>query len=396
MDKPRFGSEVDAEYRPMVQEHLHSRAKLHDLMLSKVKGLRPLFFLTVIVPTLIASLYFGFFASDVYISESRFVVRSPDKPSATGLGILLKSTGFGNAGDEIFAAQDYVVSRDALSALNRDKAFAHAYDDDGISIFDRFNSLGSGNTFEDLYKYYQKKVKVEHDTNSSITTLTVRAYTPHDARRFNERLLEMAEATVNKLNIRGRQDLILFAQAEVDDAKAKARDAALALSVYRNREGVVDPEKQAAVQLQMISKLQDELIATKTQLAQLSLFTPENPQIEVLEVKVKGLSSEIEEQLGKVAGNRKSLSSTAAQYQRLSLEAQFADKNLASAMASLEEAKNEARRKQAYVERIVQPNTPDEALEPRRVRGVVATLALGLVAWGVLTILIAGIREHRD
>jgi capsular polysaccharide transport system permease protein len=146
----------------------------------------------------------------------------------------------------------------------------------------------------------------------------------------------------------------------------------------------------------MISKIQDELIVTKTQLRELRKFAPQNPQIEVLDTRAAELSGEIDEQLGKVAGDRKSLSSTAAQYQRLALESQFADKNLAGALASLQDARNEAQRKQAYVERIVQPNTPDDALEPRRWRGILAALAMGLVAWGVLTMLLTGIREHRD
>lgn len=395
MDSPRIGSEVDTDYRRAVDGIAIPNSAFHTAV-SLAKRLSSLFWITVIIPTAIAILYFGLFASDVYISESRFVVRSPDKPATTGLGVLLKSTGFSAGSDEIFAAQDYVVSRDALEALNQKQAFERAYADDHISIFDRFNSLGSGDTFEDLYKYYQKKVRVDHDTTSSITTLTVRAYTPQDARRFNEQLLEMAEATVNKLNTRGRDDLVRFSQAEVEDAKAKARTAALALSAYRNREGVVDPEKQAAVQLQMISKIQDELIATKTQLRELRKFAPKNPQTEVLDTRAQELASEIDEQLGMVAGDQKSLSSTAAQYQRLALESQFADKQLAVSMASLEDAKNEARRKQAYVERIVQPNLPDEAMEPRRVRGIFATLVLGLLAWGVLSILMAGVREHRD
>lgn len=396
MDSPRIGSEVDIGYQRQSAQDAGVAAAIRKTVFSKLKSLSALFWITVVIPTIIAILYLGLFASDVYISESRFVVRSPDKPATTGLGVLLKSTGFSTGSDEIFAAQDYVVSRDALEALNRNSAFERAYADPQISIFDRFNSLGSGNTFEALYKYYQKKVKVDHDTTSSITSLTVRAYSPEDAHHFNERLLERAEATVNKLNARGRQDLVRLAQTEVDAAKEKARAAALALSSYRNREGVIDPEKQAAVQLQMISKIQDELIATKTQLSELRKFAPANPQIEVLDTRAQELAGEIDEQLGNVAGGRKSLSSTAAQYQRLALESQFADKQLAASMASLEEAKNEAQRKQAYVERIVQPNLPDEAVEPRRVRGVLATLALGLVAWGILSMLLAGVREHRD
>jgi capsular polysaccharide transport system permease protein len=370
------------------------RKQMTETIVNRIKKLDRIFLITVVIPTLIAIFYYGLFASDVYISESRFVVRSPDKPAATGLGVLLKSTGFNNGGDEIYAAQDYVLSRDALTALNKGNDFANAYGNGAISVFDRFNAMGTSGSFEDLFKYYQKKVAVQHESTSSITTLSVRAYTPQDAKRFNERLLEMAESTVNRLNERGRQDLIRYAAAEVEDAKGKARMAGLALSVYRNREGVVDPEKQATVQLQMISKLQDEMIVTKTQLLQLRTFTPKNPQIEVLETRVRGLTREIDEQLGKVAGDRKSLSSTAAQYQRLALESQFADKQLAGAMASLQEAQNEARRKQAYVERIVQPNLPDDSLEPRRLRGVFATFALGLVAWLLAKMLFAGVREH--
>jgi len=367
-----------------------------NVKISKIKSGGPLFWITVIIPTALSILYFGLFASKVYISESQFVVRSPDKPSMSGLGLLLKSSGFANAGDEIYAAQNYVLSRDALLALNVNQEFAKAYGNSSISLFDRYNASGFDGSFEDLYRYYGKKVDVQHDTSSSIVTLTVRAYTARDAQRFNERLLEMAEATVNKLNTRGRQDLIRFAQAEVDEAKQKAQDAALALSAYRNRQGVVDPEKQAAVQLQMISKLQDELIATRTQLRELRAFAPRNSQIDVLETRAKGLAAAIEEQTAEVAGNSRSLSAQGPEYQRLLLNNQFAEKQLASAMASLEEARNEARRKQAYVERIVEPNEPDDALEPRRFRGVFSTLVLGLAAWGILSMLIAGMLEHKD
>ena len=353
-----------------------------------------LFLLTVVVPTTLAVLYFGLFASGVYVSESRFIVRSPDKPATSGLGVLLKSAGFSTAGDEIFAAHEFVQSRDALKDLNRNGAVVRAFGNSGISIFDRFNPFGQSGTFEDLYNYYRRKVRVQYGATSSITTLTVRAYSPQDAERFNRQLLERSEELVNRLNNRGRTDLVQFATQEVVEAKIAAREAALSLARFRNDRGIIDPEKQATLQLQMVSKLQDELIGARTQLQQLRAMAPENPQIPILEVRISSLSREIDEQLGLVAGNRRSLSATAAQYQRLELEREFADRRLAAAMNSLEEARNDARRKQAYVERIVQPSLPDEAEEPKRLRGILATLLLGLAAWAILKMLLAGIREH--
>ena len=372
-------------------------SKVQEIDTSKIKifsKVDRLFMLAVVLPTALAVLYFGLFASDVYVSESSFVVRSPDKPAASGLGVLLKSAGFSNAGDEIFAAHEFVKSRDALKDLNRNNAVARAYGSSSVSIFDRFNPLGINGTFEDLYDYYRGKVRVDYATSSSITTLTVRAFTPRDAQRFNRELLEQSEEVVNRLNSRGRTDLVQYATQEVVEAKIAAREAALALARFRNSSGIVDPEKQATMQLQMVSKLQDELIGARTQLQQLRAMAPENPQIPILETRISSLSREIDEQLGLVAGNRRSLSATAAQYQRLELEREFADRRLAAAMNSLEEARNDARRKQAYVERIAQPSLPDEAQEPRRLRGIFATFVLGLVAWAILTMLIAGIREH--
>jgi capsular polysaccharide transport system permease protein len=353
-----------------------------------------LFLLTVAAPTLLATLYFGLFASNVYVSESQFVVRSPDKPATTGLGILLKSTGFSNSGDEVFVAQDYVRSRDALRALNRKAAVERAYADRGISIFDRFNPLGLNGSFEDLFDYYQKRVAVQYDTTSSIATLTVRAFKPEDAYRMNRQLLTLAEGVVNRLNERGRTDLVQFAEREVRDAQVEDRNAAVALASYRNGRGVVDPEEQAKAQLEMVSKLQDELIGARMQLLQLNQMAPENPQIPILKTRIAGLAHEIDVQMGRVAGDRKSLSASAVQYQRLELERQFAEKRLAAALTSFQEAQSEARRKQAYVERIVEANIPDEASEPRRLRGILATFVLGLVAWAILRMLLAGIREH--
>jgi capsular polysaccharide transport system permease protein len=356
----------------------------------------PLFLATVALPTLVAVIYYGALASDVYISESKFVVRSPDKPAVGGVGILLKTAGFSNAGEELRATQEFIRSRDALKGLNEKNYFRRAYSSDEISVFDRFGSFNFQPSFEDLYHYFQKKVSTRVDSVSSITTLTVKSYTAEDAQKINAQLLEMAEQTVNRLNQRGRRDLIETAMAEVNQAKAAAALSAGRLAQYRNRSGIVDPEKQAEVQLQMVSKLQDELIANRTQLAELRNYAPSNPQIPALRARIASLQEQINKEVGKVVGGRGSLAGEIVQYQTLVLEDQYAAKRLSASMAALQEAEAEARRKQAYVERIAQPSLPDEAAEPRRLRGILTVFLLGCVAWGIIALLVAGIREHQD
>ena len=355
-----------------------------------------LFLVTVAVPTVIATVYFGLIASDVYVSESRIVVRSPEKQVATGLGALLKGAGFSRAQDDSYTVRDYVLSRDALKEIDDALAVGKAFSSASVDRVSRFGGLDFDTSFEALHRYFQKKVDVQQDSASSITTLTVRAYAAQDAQNINQKLLELSEGLANRLNERGRQDLIRSAAVEVAEAEKKSKAAALALSAYRNAKGVVDPERQATVQLQQVAKLQDELIITKTQLAQLITFTPQNPQIQALEKRASILQAEMEVEITKVAGGERSLANQAAEFQRLALEREFADKQLASALASLEQARNEAQRKQVYIERIAQPSLPDSALEPRRLRSILATFLLGLVAWGILSMLLAGVREHQD
>lgn len=353
-----------------------------------------LFWLTVVLPTLIAIVYYGFIAADVYISESRFVVRSPERQTASPLGMLLKGTGFTRSQDDSYTVQDFILSRDAMRALDEKLNLRSAFGKG--DLFSRFPGLDWDDSFENMHRYYQKMVGVQLDPVSSIATVTVRAFSAEEAQKINQYLIEMSETLVNQLNERGRQDMIRFAANEVAEAEKKARDAALALARYRNEKGVIDPEKQSTIPLQQIAKLQDELIATKAQLAQLQMLTRDNPQIPVLKQRIQMLESEIELESARVAGSGRSLASKAAEFQRLALDKEFADKQLASALVSLEQARNEARRQQLYLERIAQPNLPDAAMEPRRLRNILAVFVLGLIAWGVLSMLIAGIREHQD
>lgn len=356
-----------------------------------------LFLFTVAVPTALAILYYGLIAADVYISESRFVVRSPERQTTSPLGLILKGAGISRAQDDAFVVQDYILSRDAMLTLEKELGIKSAYSSPNGDFVGRFPGLDWDDSLENFYRYYQKVVAVQLDASSSIATLTVRAFSAEQAQKINQRLLDHAEELVNRLNKRAQEDMIRFAENEVAKAEAKAQRAALALADYRNRKNVINPEQQAAIPLQQIAKLQEELITTQTQIAQLEQLARNNPQLPVLRRQAEMLRAEIERVSAGVAGSGdKSLASKAAEFQRLALEKEFADKMLASAMSSLELARNEAQRQQLYLERISAPNLPDAAMEPRRVRNILAVFLIGLVLWGVMLLTVAAVKEHVD
>jgi capsular polysaccharide transport system permease protein len=341
-------------------------------------------------------MYFGVLASDVYISESRIVVRSPGRAIPGVFGQILKSAGFANAGEEVDAIRTFILSRDAVRSLEQARLGRTAFTRPQASFFDRFAPMGLNDGFESLYRYYQKKVSVEYDSTTAIAVIRVQAFTPEDAQAINRHLLQSSENLVNAMNLRGRDDLLGNAEQEVADASALARQNSNRLAAFRKRSGVIDPEKQADVQVNLVSKLQAELIASETQLRQLQGIAPENPQIPSLKARIDQFRKQIDMTARGVAGSQRSLSSNAVQYSQLQLDQKIAQQRLANAYDALASYRTELLRKQAYVEEIAAPNRPDSAVEPRRLRGIVLTLFIGLVAFGILSMLLRSVLEHRD
>jgi capsular polysaccharide transport system permease protein len=368
---------------------------------SPVKRLRrhfnAAFMLIVCLPTLLAGIYYGAIASDVYISEARFVVKNPQRQSPSGLGALLQGTAFSRSQDDTYSVHDFVLSRDALKELNEKLNVRAAFSKQGIDFINRYpGPLTREDTFEALYRHYLKHVSIDYDTMSSISILRVRGYTAADARSVNDLLLQMGERLVNNLNIRSRQDLIHVAEQEVQLAEERAKSAAASLSVFRSARDVFDPAAQSGQQLLAVGRLREELLNAESQLGLVRQVSPNNPQLAGLASRVETLRQAIGAENARVLGRDGGLSSKSPAYDRLALEKTFADRQLASAMLALDTARSEAVRKQLYLERLVQPNLPDASFEPRRLRSVVMVFLVGLLVWGVYSLVVASVREHTE
>lgn len=386
-----------SEQAPVVTESAAQQPQKAVKKKGRLKKISPLLWVTVIVPTLISLVYFGVLASDRYTSQSSFVVRSPKSQSSlNGLGAILQGTGFSRAQDDIYTVQEYMRSRSALEKLRQGLPVREFYETKG-DIFSRFNGFGLRGEEEAFYQYYKDKVNINFDSVSGISTLNVTAFDAAESQKINAALLKQGEALINQLNDRARSDTVRYAEEVVRAAEERVQQTSQNLTDYRINNGVFDLKSQSEVQMGLVSKLQDELIVIQTQLDQVRAVTPENPQIPGLKAREQSLRKEIAQQLRGISGSGKgSLSNQAADYQRISLENQLAEQQLAAAMTSLESAKAEADRQQLYLEVISQPNRPDLAHEPNRLYNIVATFIIGLIVYGIASLLAASVREHKN
>lgn len=354
------------------------------------------FALFVLLPTLLATVYYGLIASDVYVSQSRFVIKAPGQktiPTST-LANLIQTSGFVGGEQETKEVLDYLRSRDALTDLQRQMDVRGRYENAGADFLSRFPQPFREASFENLYKYFLTMVSASTDSESGVAVLEVHAFRPEDARNINVRLLGLSEALVNKLNQRAETRAITEGEQRVAEAEARVRKARVALSAFRNQQELIDPTKQATGVLEISNKLVSEHAAMQAQLDLMERVAPANPSIPALRARISALGAEIAAQNARVMGSPTGIASKVGGYENLLAEQDFAQQTLTAASTSLEQARVEAQKQQFYLERVVDPNLPDTPLLPARLRNVLvvfgASLCLYLIGW----MLVVGILEH--
>lgn len=354
------------------------------------------FILFVIGPTLLAAVYFGLIASDVYVSESRFVIKSPDQKRSqmSTLANLVQTTGLSGGQEQTNEVLTFVRSRDALKGLEKNPGIRDQFSARDADILSRFPGLMADDSFESLFKYYGDMVDARYDSDAGTAIIKVRAFTPQDAYAINARLLDLSEGLVNRLNGRAQTKGIAEAQKQLELATERARAARIALTQYRNAKALIDPGKQAVGVLEISNTMIAERAALQAQLDQMQRLTPQNPSIPALRDRISAISVQIGSQDSRIVGTSNGIASKMGDYDNLLVEQEFATESMTAANAALVQARAEAQRQQYYLERVVDPNMPDRPLLPQRLLGVLVVAAVALCLYFIAWMFMVGILEH--
>jgi capsular polysaccharide transport system permease protein len=346
------------------------------------------------LPTLLAMLYYFLIASDLYASEARIVVRSPARMQVSGLAGLLQGSGISRAQDDVYSVHDFILSRDAIAAAGKRLDLRAIFSRPGADFIARYPNPWHRDTSEDFYKYWQHRVEVVFDTTSGICTLTVKAFRAEDAQALAQALLDESEGLVNRLNERSHANAIRDAEAEVRQVEQNVADAQAATLAYRKRETLIDPGKASGAIMENQARLQAELVQARARLGELQRSSPNSPLRADLQAHVTELERQVGAQRSELAGGDGSMAPKISEYEQLQLRQEFAAKELASALASLESARAEARRQQIYLDRVVEPNLPDKALFPKRLISVLIVFISAFLIYSIGRLLLAGVQEH--
>ncbi len=351
------------------------------------------FLLWVGIPTLLGGIYLGFVATDLFQSESRYVIQTANGATSISLDSILGELPGNGSDRDALAVRDYILSRDVLRRLDREHGFIAHFRNAEVDWFTR---IGPDESFEDIYKYYLTKVGVQYDNQSGVSILTVKALSADKAAEFASAILRYGEEMVNRLSERARRDRMAFARKEVADSEARLARARNAILSLQSSGEEINPAESAAAVLAIRNELETELAKARAELGALKAFMqPDAHKVVFLKQKIESLREQIEKENRRLVDpSQQGLSAVIARFEPLLIEKEFAEKAYASALTSLELARTEAAQQHRYLAVIVTPSRPDESTHPKRLLGVVTVFFVSLAVFGIGSLLIAAVREH--
>ena len=366
-------------------------------------GLRDWFLLLVLLPTLAVGVYFYGFAANIYESEARFVVRNRGAGQANPMadmaaGASRMASFFPSArsgGEEGRAVVAYVDSHAAVAALKGSLDIIELWRRPEVDLVSRL--WWEQPQAEWLLWYFRRRVRMVVDPDTGVMILRAQAFRPEDAQALSTALLTLSERLVNTLTERTIADGLRSGQEDLARAEARMAAAREALIAFREREQAFDPARAAAGAVETIGRLEGALAQARTELQERQVFMrPDNPQIQVLRNRIEALQAQIAAERGRMTRGGEAMTQQVASYERLELERSLADRQLASATASLEAARTEAIRQQTFVLRVAEPHLPEAALYPRAAYNTLTVFVSLAMLFGVGWLLIVSAREHAN
>ncbi|MGU3359408.1 capsule biosynthesis protein [Methylobacterium sp. M6A4_1b] len=366
-----------------------------------IKSLVRQFGLFVMLPTALAGIYFYAFAANQYVAISQFAVRGNVEPMEESSGGQFSDLIMKHNSQDSFIIRDFVESRAIVATMEDRLKISKMFSRPEADFWTRYRV---GEPIEELVKYWNKHVGTRIEVLSGIITLSVRAFTPQDALTINRAIVERSEALINEISRRAQADMVKHAEAEAAKAQERLRNAHLALQVFRNRWGIIDPAKAAESTLTTIAGLRKDRLKAESDLAVLrgSNLDEKSRSIQNLASTVAALDQQIQKLTDQLttdglSGAESATNMTRAllEYESLQVERTIATKLNESANLMVDRARIAANKQQIYLATFVDPALPDDSVFPQRGYSIMVVFFGCLVVWSSIALIIAGVNDQR-
>lgn len=363
----------------------------------KPRFLRRRTFGLAFVASLLAVVYWGLVASDRYVSEARVIIQRTDLAGGQNMdfGSLFAGIGSGSRADQLLL-RDHLLSVDMLKTVDAKLDLRAHYSDASRDPLSRM--WGADASQERFHQHFLSRVSVEFDDYAGVLVIRAQGYDPETARAITAMLVEEGERTMNAMAHELAQAQVSFLERQVSQMSERAIEARQKVLVFQNENGLVSPQATVESLATVVNGLEAQLTDLRARRAALlGYLAPQAPGVVEVDMQIGAVEQQIGREQSRLASPKgKTLNRTVEAFQRLEMNAEFAQDVYRSALVALEKGRVEATRTLKKVSVLQSPTLPEYPLEPRRFYNIIVFVLVALLIAGVVHLVAAIIRDHKD
>lgn len=350
-----------------------------------------------LLAALLGAAYWLLIASDRYVSEAHAVIQRTDLGGgpAVDFSSLLGGAVSGSQADQLLL-RDHLLSVDMLQKLDAALGLRAHYSDRRRDPLSRMWFPDA--SMEWFHRHYLARVDVDFDAYAGVLVIKAEAYDPRTAQAIVSLLLREGEDFMNEMAHGLARNQVAFLESQVGQMSERAAKTRQAVLAYQNREGLVSPEATAENIAAIVAKLEAQRSELQTQRnTLLGYLVASHPSVVQLDQQMAAVARQIAlEQARLAAPAGRTLNRAVEEFQRLQMEAGFAQEIYRGALVALEKGRLEAARTIKKMSVLQAPTRPEYPLEPRRFYNTLVFALAALLLAGVAHLLTAIVREHKD
>ena len=170
------------------------------------------FIALVVVPFLIALIYFTMIASDRYVSTAEIIVKDNSSSSATPSAMDFLLAGSSSNTQDALLVVNYIHSLDMARLINQALSLKDYYQKNG----DFASQLYGWASQEDYLNYVRNHIEVNHDELSGIIRIDAQAFDPDFSQQLVTLIIEKSEQFVNAISHKLANQQMNFVQKELE------------------------------------------------------------------------------------------------------------------------------------------------------------------------------------
>lgn len=356
------------------------------------------FVLWVLMPLGAAGTYLYTIAENQYASRVAFTVRKEEVNSTMEiLGGITSLSGASSSDTDVL--YEFIQSQEMVRRVGEEIDLRQIYYRPEDPLF----SLGKDTRIEALTRYWNRMVKIYYDSASGLIEIRVLAFDAKSAQSIAQQIFQQSSQMINALSDVAREDATRYARTELVNALERLKQARQAMIEFQSRTHIIDPSADISGRMGLLNSLLAQLATAKIEREVIlqNTQTANDPRLVQVEYKLRAIQKLIDEERDQlINGNGPEIAgqdyvNLLGEYESLRVDLEFSQEMYVGALAALDAALAEARRKSRYLAAYIEPSLPESSEYPRRIGLMLTLAAFLLISWALLVMIYYSVRDRR-